>query len=73
MSELNKELMQRYAALDQQFRPFETLYKDVADYLMPSHGAFLDRGDPAQAANINRYSNIINDTGVRASHILGAG
>lgn len=64
---------QKYGALDAQYTNWETLYKDISDYVLPTHGAYLDRGDPTQVINIDRFNNILNDTASRANQILGAG
>lgn len=68
-----QQYLNKFTELDTQFKHWEGLYKDVTDYLLPEHGNYLDRGKPYESQNINRFDNILNDSGTRANQILGAG
>lgn len=74
MAELegNKKYTGRWKELDDQFTNWESLFKDVKDYILPRRGFFLDRqGKPNDVVKFS--DKIIDGTATRANRTLGAG
>ncbi len=68
----NKQYLERWVYLDNEFAPWLSLYQQVTDYILPRRGYYLDRdGKPSDKAVWN--NNIVNDSATRAIRILAAG
>lgn len=63
-------LMRRLSSLDNEWQSWEAHLKEVSDFLMPRSGRFFvqdrNKGD-------KRFNNILDNTGIRAMRVLGAG
>ncbi len=68
----NKQLLAKWASLEAQYTSWRTLHKDVAAYILPMQGNFLEN-EPNSANNTNRMSEIINDAAVQDCLDFGAG
>jgi hypothetical protein len=63
-----------YKQLDDQYQlAWKSLHEDIADYILPRRGNFVNRGKPYESSNVKRADAIINDTGTRANRILASG
>ena len=69
---LVKQFERRLEALIEEYATWLTGYKDIADYVVPSRGRFLDR-DTTPNDGKKRHSNVIDSTAIRALNVLGAG
>lgn len=68
----NARLFRNWINLDKQYDPWKAAYQDVADYIAPGHGRFMD--SEAQANQKTKAAQkIINPAAPDALHMLGAG
>jgi hypothetical protein len=73
MEDNNKQYTNKLTELDNQFALYETIFKDIRDYILPRRGMFLEDGSPDQQDPKARQSLILDGTGGRSNRIGGAG
>lgn len=65
-----KEVRKRFERLKEQRTGWETLWKDIRDYILPDFGVF-DGEDPSSGGK--RYTRIVDSTATQAADVLAAG
>lgn len=68
----NGRLFKNWYNLDKQFSPWLALYKDIADYIAPGRGRFLDRDGEANQRT-KAAAKLLNPVAADALHMMGAG
>jgi hypothetical protein len=72
MAKEYKDYIEAYKELDEQFKDWKNLYKDIRDYILPRRGKFIDDLDTA-AGGVKRHDMIIDGTATKAIRTLAAG
>jgi hypothetical protein len=72
MAKEPKDYIEAFKELDEQFRDWKLLFKDVRDYILPRRGKFIDDTDSAQGGE-KRHDLIIDGTATKAIRTLAAG
>jgi hypothetical protein len=68
----NDRYTRNYKQLDQQFSEWQTVYREIADYVAIGRGRFADQGELSNRKT-RANSKVINNTATDALHMLGAG
>lgn len=75
MAELtgNTKLNSLLTELNTNFSPFEPVFKDISNYILPARGQYLEGRTDQNVSNIlGRYNNILDPTATRAASIAAA-